>query len=97
MAWSLGLDKCSKVTIKHGKLETTENVCLDDEIEIRNLDQDDKYLGIDESDGIQQNEMKEKIRKEYLRRLRLILGTCRLSGDETMLNMNNRVISDASA
>ena len=34
-----------------------------------------KYLGVDESDGIQHSKMKYKIRKEYLRRVRLILRT----------------------
>ena len=34
-----------------------------------------KYLGVDESDGIQLSKMKEKIRKEYNRRVRLILRT----------------------
>ena len=34
-----------------------------------------KYLGVDESDGIQHSKMKEKIRKEYYRRVRLILRT----------------------
>ena len=34
-----------------------------------------KYLGVDESDGIQHSKMKEKIRKEYNRRVRSILRT----------------------
>ncbi|CAH3034003.1 unnamed protein product, partial [Porites lobata] len=33
------------------------------------------YLGVDESDGIQHSKMKEKIRKEYNRRVRLVLRT----------------------
>ena len=31
-----------------------------------------KYLGVDESDGIQHSKMKEKIRKKYNRRVRLM-------------------------
>ena len=34
-----------------------------------------KYLGVDECDGIQRSKMKEKRRKEYLRRVKLILRT----------------------
>jgi len=34
-----------------------------------------KYLGIEESFDIQQKNEKEKLKKEYLRRLRLVLGT----------------------
>ena len=34
-----------------------------------------KYLGIEESFNIQHKNEKEKLKKEYLRRLRLVLGT----------------------
>ena len=34
-----------------------------------------KYLGVDESDGIQHSKIKKKIRKKYNRRVRLILRT----------------------
>ena len=34
-----------------------------------------KYLGIEESFDIQHKHEKEKLKKEYLRRLRLVLGT----------------------
>jgi len=34
-----------------------------------------KYLGIEESFDIQHKTEKEKLKKEYLRRLRLVLGT----------------------
>ena len=34
-----------------------------------------KYLGIEESFDIQHKNKKEKLQKEYLRRLRLVLGT----------------------
>jgi hypothetical protein len=34
-----------------------------------------KYLGIEEGYDIQQKNEKEKLKKEYLRRLRLVLGT----------------------
>lgn len=72
-----GLDKCAKATIKKGKLVSGPNTKLNDKTEIRNLDQDEvyKYLGVDQSDGIQHSQMKEKVRKEYHRQVRLILGT----------------------
>ena len=34
-----------------------------------------KYLGIEESFDIQHKNEKEKLKKEYLRRVRLVLGT----------------------
>ena len=60
-----------------GKLASTGNIVIDDDTEIQELDQEGvyKYLGVDESDGIQHCKMKEKIRKEYNRRVRLILRT----------------------
>ena len=50
---------------------------IDDDTEIQELDQGGvyKYQGVDESDGVQHGKMKEKIRKEYNRRVRLILRT----------------------
>ncbi|XP_047501775.1 uncharacterized protein LOC125047544 [Penaeus chinensis] len=72
-----GLEKCAKATIRKGKLVSGPNAKLKGETEIRNLDQEEvyKYLGVDQSDGIQHRLMKEKIRKEYYRRVRLILDT----------------------
>ncbi|XP_047478488.1 uncharacterized protein LOC125031649 [Penaeus chinensis] len=50
---------------------------LDGETEILTLNQEEVYksLGVDQSDGIQHSLMKEKIRKKYYRRVRLILDT----------------------
>ena len=50
---------------------------MDEYTAIEELNQEGiyKYLGVDKSDGIQHSKMKEKIRKEYLRRERLILRT----------------------
>ena len=72
-----GLEKCAKASFKRGKLASTGNIVIDDDTEIQELDQEGvyKYLGVDESDGIQHSKMKEKIRKEYNRRVRLILRT----------------------
>ena len=67
-----GLEKCDKASFKKGKLASTGNIVVADDTEIRELDQEGvyKYLGVDESDGIQHNKMKES-RKEYNRRVRL--------------------------
>ena len=68
-----GLEKCAKATFKRGKLTKTSDLHID--TSIRELDQEEayKYLGINEGDGIQHASMKEKVRKEYYRRVRLIL------------------------
>ena len=52
---------------------------------IKELQQEDtyKYIGINEAEGIQHAKMKDKIRKEYYRRVRLIL--------KSELNAVNRI------
>ena len=80
-----GLNKCAKTTFKHGKLESADNVVLDDESVINELKQEGtyKYLGVNEGDGIQHSKMKGKIRKECLRWAGLIL--------KTELNSKNKI------
>ena len=72
---SFGLDKCAKATFKRTKLTGTTSVELDRNTVIKDLEQERmyKYLGVDESKGIQHAAMKEKIRKECYQRVREIL------------------------
>ena len=72
-----GLEECTKANFERGKLASTGNILINDDTEVQELDQEGvyKYLGVDESDGIQHSKMKEKKRKEYNRRVRLILRT----------------------
>lgn len=69
-----GLDKCAKATFKRGKLFTTQDLEIDMDTKIKELEQEQtyKYLGIDEGDGIQHSKYKERIRKEYYSRIRMI-------------------------
>ena len=80
-----GLEKCAKATFKWGKLAKTKNIELDVGITIQDLEHEGtyKYLGVNEGDGIQHAKMKEKIRKEYHRRIRLVL--------KSELNAANRI------
>ena len=73
----LGLKKYPKATFKKSKLVSTRNIVIDDDIEAQELDQERvcNCISVDESDGIQHSKMKENIRKEYIRRVRLILRT----------------------
>ena len=70
-----GLDKYAKATFIKGKLTKTSNIVLNQDTAIKKLDQKGtyKYLGINGGDGIQHSKMKEKIRKEYYRRIRMVL------------------------
>ena len=72
-----GLDKCAKVTFKKGKFFKGENVTIDNETSIRQLDPGEtyKYLGMEENSGVQNTTVKEKVKKEYIRRVRAVLKT----------------------
>lgn len=80
-----GLDKCAKATFVKGKLKESDSIIVDLETAIKELDPESsyKYLGVNEGDGIEHASMKEKIRKEYYRRIRLVL--------KTELNSKNRI------
>ena len=69
-----GLDKCAKCTIRGGKKVETENIVLEDNIEIKELDFETSYkcLGIEENAVIEHRKMREKLGAEYLRRVKKI-------------------------
>ena len=69
------LDKFAKASFIKGKLSSTGDIELGKATPINELYPDSvyTYLGVDESDGIQHTKMKEKLMKEYYRRVRLIL------------------------
>jgi len=70
-----GLDRCVKATFKRRQLANSSNIELDVNTVIQDLEQEGtyKYLGVSEGDGIQHSQMKEKIRKEYYRRIWMVL------------------------
>ena len=68
-----GLEKCAKIAFKRGKLVHWQNLVIDINREIQELEQRKTYLGIEESEGIQHQQMKERLKQEYSRRLRMIL------------------------
>ena len=65
------------LAMKGGKQHMTEGVELPNQVVIRTLREKEiyKYLGILEAETIKQAEMKEIIKKEYLRRTRKLLET----------------------
>ena len=70
-----GLDKYARATFKRGKLTETFDIQMDLDTCIKELDQGGtyKYLGVNGGDRIQHATMKEKVRKEYYCRMRVIL------------------------
>ena len=71
------IEKCAMIVMKSGKRHMTDGMELPNYDKIRTLGEKEtnKYLGILEADTIKQVEMKDKIRKEYLRRTRKLLET----------------------
>jgi hypothetical protein len=69
-----GLETCDKITFKRGKLTHSQNLVININREIQELEQGKtyKYFGIEEDEGIHQ-QMKERLKREYDRRLRMIL------------------------
>ena len=72
-----GMEKYTILVIKSSKRHMTEGAKLPDQVIIRTHGENEtyKYLGILEADTNKQVEMKEKIKKEYLRRTRKLLKT----------------------
>ena len=83
---NFNVKKCAKLTIKRGKYCKSENIKLDSTTTIQELEQHQtyKYLGICENAGISHSKMKETIKKEYCRRVRMILKTQLNSGNKIM-------------
>ena len=80
-----GLDKSAKASFKRGKKVSTEGTPLNDNQVIQDLDQAEtyKYLGMEEGEGVQHHKIKVKIRKEYQRRIKLVL--------KSELNARNKI------
>ena len=71
------LKKCAMLVMKSGKRHLTDGMELPGQDKIRTLGEKETYkcLGILEADTIKHVEMKDKIKKEYLRRTRKLLET----------------------
>jgi hypothetical protein len=80
-----GLEKCAKIAFERGKLVHSQNLVIDINRETQELEQGKtcKYLGIEESEGIQHQQMKERLKQEYSRRIRKIL--------KSELNARNKI------
>ena len=74
-----GIEKCAVLVRKSGKRYLTVGMELPNQDKIRTLGEKETYKYILEVDNIKQVEMKEKIKKESLRRTRNLLET-KLSG-----------------
>jgi hypothetical protein len=88
-----GIQKCATVVMKRGKREQDEGILLPDGELMKDLgEQDYKYLGVLEADDIKMKEMKEKVRKEYYRRTRLLLES-KLNGGNVIKAVNTWAVA----
>ena len=74
---NFGLEKCARICLKRRSVQSKMHLGSTFENDIKELDPREayKYLGLEESFDIEHRNEKEKLKKEYLRRLRLVLGT----------------------
>ena len=74
---NFGSEKCARICLKRGSVQSKMHIGSTFENDIKELDPRKayKYLGIEESFDIQHKNEKDKLKNEYLRRLRLVLGT----------------------
>ena len=72
LIWNLDLKNVPRLCLREAN---SQNLLIDTNRVIQWLERGEtyKYLGIEESEGIQHQQMKERLKKEYSRRLRMIL------------------------
>ena len=88
-----GLPKCGVLIMKRGKVVKSEGISMPDGKMMKNIEEGGyKYLGILEADGVKHEEMKDQIKKEYIRRVRNILKS-KLNGGNIILAINSRAVS----
>ena len=77
-----GLDKCAKASFKRGKKVPAKGIPLNNN-QVMHQAETYKYLGMEEAEGVQHHKTKDKIRKEYNRRIKLEL--------KSELNARNKI------
>ena len=90
-----GLPKCGVLIMKGGKVVRSEGISMPDGKMMKNIEEDRyKYFGILEADGVKHEEMKDQIKKEYIRRDQNILKS-KLNEWNIILTINSRAVSIA--
>ena len=87
-----GIEKCAHVNIQRGKVTRTEGIQLPDGNNIKDIDETGyEYFGIIERKEIKCQDMKEKIKKEYITILKAVLNS-KLSSGNTVKAINTWVV-----
>ena len=84
-----GTEKCAILTVKKGKMASSDGIALPNKATMKRLKEGDsyKYLGVIQADGKKHHERKEKVKIEYYRRVRKILETKLNGGNITGINI----------
>ncbi|KAF2892636.1 hypothetical protein ILUMI_13535 [Ignelater luminosus] len=82
----IGLKKCVKVTFKREERVKSEGIEMEDSDLIKELGENEtyKYLDINKTRGIDETQVKDRLRREYIRRLRKVL--------KSELNSRNKML-----
>ena len=74
---NFGSEKCARICLNRGSVQSKMHIGSTFENDIKELDPRKayKYLGIEDSFDIQYKNEKEKLKKEYLRRMIIVLRT----------------------
>ena len=78
-----GIDTCAMFMMKKGKIMKSDCIQLPQGKVIKSLEEGEsyKYLGVLQADEVMVSEMKDKVKKEYYRRVRKVLETKLNSGN----------------
>ena len=88
-----GIKKCGAIIMNKGKVKSTDGIKLTSGEKIIQIEEDEfKYLGILQYDRIKEQEMKDKFRNEYFRRVKLILKS-KLNGRNKIMVLNTWTVS----
>ena len=90
----IGVEKCAMLVIKRGKVVESNGIDLPNNETIKSTHEENgyKYLGIMEANQVLSGQMKERLRKEYKRRVKKILKS-KLNGGNTITAINTWAVS----
>ena len=76
ISMEFGMDKCAVLEIKSGVQVSCNGIVLPDDKTMQEVEPEGyKYLGVLEGADIKMKDMKDKVRKEYLRRVKATAGS----------------------
>ena len=88
-----GLDKCGVLVVERGVRKRCEEIVLPGGDRIKEIDEGGyKYLGVLEADMILEKDMKERLKKEFFRRVRLLVRS-KLYGGNMVKGINAWAVS----